>query len=71
MLPVNLEHPVITKIRRYGYPEPEKVSNSSRDYFGDEILPGDAVVKFDDEIILEENLRRYLTEVWGAEFTVI
>ena len=69
MLPVNLEHPVITKIRRYGYPESERAV--PKDYFGDPIFPGDSIVRCDDEIILEENLRRYLTEVWGAEFTVV
>lgn len=65
---VDLEHPVITKIRRYGYPEPEKPM--PKDYFGDPIFPGDPIVKFDGEIILEENLIRYLKEEWDFEFTI-
>ena len=65
-----LEHPVVTAIRRYGYPEPEPEKTAPKDYFGDPISPGDPIVRFDDEVILEENLRRYLEEVWGAEYTI-
>ncbi len=64
----DLEHPNIQRIRKYGYSEPEKPA--PKDYFGDPISPGDPIVRFDDEVILEENLRRYLEEVWGAEFTI-
>ena len=63
-----LEHPDISRIQKNGYPEQEKPM--PKDYFGDPIFPGDPIVRFDDEVILEENLCRYLEEVWGAEFTI-
>lgn len=64
-----MNHPMIDQIERSGYPnmaaQPEHVGI---DYFGDEILDGDDLVEYDCEIILKDNLERYLTEVMGFEF---
>lgn len=63
-----LEHPDITCTERTGYPnlvaQPE---HAGIDYFGDEILEGEDVVEFDGEIILKENLEKFLVEI-GFEF---
>lgn len=63
-----LEHPDITRVNRTGYPnivsQPE---HAGIDYFGDEILEGDDVVEFNGEVILRDNLERFLVEI-GFEF---
>lgn len=64
-----LEHPEITRTLRTGYPniinQPEL---AGYDYFGDEIYPGDDVVEIDGDVILEDNLNRYLKECMEARF---
>jgi len=62
------DHPIIEKLERYGYPEKEK--RAPVDYFGDTIEPGDPVVILDGDVISQDNLEKYLKEVWGAEFTL-
>ncbi|WP_410489300.1 YqaI family protein [Bacillus sp. DTU_2020_1000418_1_SI_GHA_SEK_038] len=63
-----LEHPMISRIERTGYPnmmnQPE---HAGIDFFGDEILAGDEYCEFDGELILKDNLERYLSE--ELEFT--
>jgi hypothetical protein len=58
-----LEHPQVTEINRKGFlntcAQPEHMGN---DFFGDEILVGDSVVEYDGEIILKDNLERFLSE---------
>lgn len=45
----------------------EKSSHWGIDVFGEEILYGDTIYEFPDgEIVLEENIRQYLTEILGA-----
>ncbi|WP_420768730.1 YqaI family protein [Parageobacillus thermoglucosidasius] len=45
----------------------EKSSHWDIDACGDEILYGDTIYEFPDgEIVLEENIRQYLTENLGA-----
>lgn len=67
-----LEHPAITRTLQTGYPEPIEQAEhiGSVDYFGSEIIEGDSVIEDDGEIILEENLQRYLKEVLGFEFKI-
>ncbi len=64
-----LEHPDITRCNRTGYPnvisQPEF---AGFDHFGDEIYPGDNVVEIDGDVILEDNLTRYLKECMEARF---
>jgi Hypothetical protein Yqai len=64
-----MNHPIVEKIVRTGYPnmwtQPEHVGI---DYFGDEILDGDDIVEYDGEIILKDNLERFLSEVLEFEF---
>ncbi|MGN7176238.1 YqaI family protein [Paenibacillus sp. FSL R5-0490] len=66
---IKMNHPMIDQIERSGYPnmvtQPEHVGF---DYFGDEILDGDDIVEYDGEIILKDNLDRFLTEVMEFEF---
>lgn len=64
-----LEHPEITRTMRTGYPnmiaQPE---HAGIDYFGTEIFPGDDVVEIDGELVLQDNLQKYLVEFYGAKF---
>ncbi|MCM3705341.1 hypothetical protein M3205_06310 [Cytobacillus firmus] len=64
-----MDHPTVNRIQRTGFPnmlaQPE---HSGIDYFGVEILEGDDIVEYDGEIILRDNLERYLTEVMEFEF---
>jgi hypothetical protein len=62
-----LEHPEISRTLRTGYPKPIQTDHWGVDACGDEILYGDTIYEFPDgEIVLEENIREYLTEVLGA-----
>jgi hypothetical protein len=59
-----MEHPVITRINRTGYPEPVKqVKHYGIDIFGHEIEFGDEVIEHNGELILKENLRDYLEDL--------
>lgn len=65
-----IEHPAVSNINRSGYPlnmvnQPE---HSGIDFFGDEILEGDEICEYDGEIILKENLERYLKKELGFDF---
>jgi len=42
--------------------------HSGIDYFGDEILSGDDFVEYDGELILKDNLEKYLEEVLEFKF---
>lgn len=67
-----LEHPAITRINKTGYPENmiEQPEHNGNDVFGDEILTGDEIVIDENgEIILKDNLERYLSEAYGFQFT--
>lgn len=63
-----LEHPDITRTERTGFPnlvsQPEHIGI---DYFGEEVLVGDEYVEYDGDLILLDNLERYLSEM-GFEF---
>lgn len=66
------DHPVIERVERFGYPnviiQPE---HAGSDYFGDEILDGDVVVEYDGDVILKENLERFLSEELDFVFKTI
>jgi hypothetical protein len=68
----DLEHPAINEVNRKGYigitNQPEC---AGIDYFGDEILNGDDVVIDGDEVILKDNLEKYLYEIYGMHFMSI
>ena len=57
-----MDHPVIERIQKTGYPTAEPTGTV--DYYGDEIMVGDTYIidVATDEIIHEDNLRRYLEE---------
>ncbi|PFL01189.1 hypothetical protein COJ01_12065 [Priestia megaterium] len=69
---MHLEHPEITQVNRTGYvnmvAQPE---HAGVDYFGTEILIGDEIVTDDNtgEVVLKEDLEKYLEEEYGFKFT--
>jgi hypothetical protein len=68
----DLEHPSITEVNRTGYAnlvsQPE---HAGTDVFGDEVLAGDDVVFDGNEMILKDNLERYLSEYYDFKFQTI
>ncbi|MBU8773216.1 hypothetical protein KM923_27370 [Cytobacillus oceanisediminis] len=63
------DHPMIEQVQRTGFPNMiDQPEHAGIDYFGDEILDGDDIVEYDGEIILRDNLERYLKEVMEFEF---
>jgi hypothetical protein len=71
-----LEHPDITRCNRTGYPEGihdliNQPEHNGFDYFGKEILSGDDIVIDEEmgEVILLDNLEKYLERVYGMRFT--
>ncbi|MFS0593966.1 hypothetical protein AB1L05_20475 [Cytobacillus horneckiae] len=64
-----MEHPLVTQIERTGYPNMiEQPEHAGMDFFGDEILYGDEFVEYEGELILIDNLNRYLVEEMGFQF---
>ncbi|WP_433956955.1 YqaI family protein [Cytobacillus horneckiae] len=64
-----MDHPLVTQIVRTGYPNMiDQPEHAGIDFFGDEILDGDEVVEYDGELVLVDNLNRYLSEEMGFEF---
>lgn len=66
----DIEHPMITKINKTGYPnmvaQPEHFGT---DVMDTEILTGDTYIELPDgELLLESNLEDYLIEVKGFVF---
>jgi hypothetical protein len=56
----SVENPMVRPIT-------DESSHWGIDACGDEILHGDVIYEFPDgEIVLEENIRQYLTEILGA-----
>jgi hypothetical protein len=71
-----LEHPDITRTIRTGYPEgihnlTNQPEHNGFDYFGKEILSGDDIVIDEEmgEVVLLDNLEKYLERVYGMRFT--
>lgn len=64
-----MDHPLVTQIERTGYPNMiDQPEHAGIDFFGDEILDGDEFVEYDGELVLIDNLNRYLSEEMGFEF---
>ncbi|MGE7121832.1 YqaI family protein [Peribacillus sp. NPDC046944] len=66
-----MDHPLVTQIERTGYPYAVGSEEAiGVDYFGNEVWPGDDY--FEDpqngEIVMQENLQDYMSEVYGFEF---
>ena len=69
---MHLEHPEITQVNRTGYVNIVAQSeHAGVDYFGTEILIGDEIVTDDNtgEVVLKEDLEKYLEEEYGFKFT--
>lgn len=68
----SLEHPDITQAMKTGYPNIVAQAEFT-DVFGEEILSGDYII-IDEanggEVILADNLERYLTNYCGFKFTI-
>ncbi|MDP1441937.1 YqaI family protein [Priestia megaterium] len=70
---MHLEHPEITQVNRTGYVNMMAQSeHAGVDYFGTEILIGDEIVTDDNtgEVVLKEDLEKYLEEEYGFKFTI-
>ncbi len=57
---MDLEHPMVTHLRKHGLPDAEPIEI---DYFGTEIHAGEYYFDFEDAIVHEDDLERYLYEV--------
>ncbi|PGR09163.1 YqaI family protein [Priestia megaterium] len=69
---MHLEHSEITQVNRTGYVNIVAQSeHAGVDYFGTEILIGDEIVTDDNtgEVVLKEDLEKYLEEEYGFKFT--
>lgn len=64
----SIEHPIITELNRKGYVGATDQECWGKDYYGELIVTGNDVVEFDGDIVLKDNLERYLTEVWNFKF---
>lgn len=68
-MPLDLEHHLITKMNRDGFlnvfRQPEFMGF---DVFGDPINPGDDVVFDGDDVILQDNLEKYLAKYYDFKF---
>lgn len=65
-----LEHPEVTRTLRTGYPKPIAEESGAVDIYGDEILEGDHYIEADGELILADNLERYLEEYYQFKFRI-
>lgn len=66
---MDLEHPDCARALKTGYANVvEQPEHFGTDIFGDEILEGDEICEYDGEIILKENLERYLKNELGFDF---
>ncbi|MGG3572834.1 hypothetical protein ABES80_10165 [Bacillus gobiensis] len=70
---MNIEHPAITRVNQIGYADmAAKEEHQGIDYFGSEILSGDDVVIDEDgEIVLKEDLEKFLAEKYGFKFQTL
>lgn len=64
-----LEHPLVTQINRRGYPLSlvERKEDKVFDFFGDEITGNEKFYDFDGDLVLLDNLDKFLTEEFGAK----
>jgi len=64
------DHPTIERIERTGYPENllEQPEHFGSDVYGDEILSGDSYIEDGGELVLKENLERYLADHYQFKF---
>lgn len=60
---MDIEHPAVTHVRIHGLPDAEPLMT---DYFGTEIYADEYYFDFEDDIVHEDDLERYLYEVMGA-----
>jgi uncharacterized protein (DUF1697 family) len=70
---MNLEHPDITRVNRTGYADmAAQEEHQGIDYFGSEILSGDDVVIDEDgEMVLKDDLEKFLAEKYGFKFQTL
>jgi hypothetical protein len=63
-----VDHPLIERTMRTGYPFPIDDDTHGRDYWGNEIVRGEDVVEIDGDLVLQSDLQKYLSEVYHAKF---
>ncbi|WLR44516.1 hypothetical protein LC087_19305 (plasmid) [Bacillus carboniphilus] len=68
---MQIEHPTITQMERTGYANlVDQEEHFGIDYFGDEILSGDEYVEDENgELVLKDNLEKYLSKFYGFTFS--
>lgn len=69
---IDIQDPRITRIEKYGYPEPEP-EYYGEDFYGNEVFTGDEIYVLDDEFFLKEEISTdviKLLEYFGAEKTI-
>ncbi|MCM3739196.1 hypothetical protein M3210_02825 [Oceanobacillus luteolus] len=70
---MGLEHPAITQIERTGYPYSAKREDWGTDGLGNEILSGDEILEFMEEVYVVEELSsdaREILEQHGAIYKI-
>ncbi|MGG3624366.1 hypothetical protein ABES25_12495 [Bacillus gobiensis] len=70
---MNIEHPVISNINRTGYANmADQEEHQGIDFFGNEILSGeDVVIDEDGEMVLKDDLEKFLAEKYGFKFQTL
>jgi len=63
-----VDHPLIERTLRTGYPFPIHSDIHGYDYWGNEIVRGEDVVEIDGDLVLQDDLQKYLSEVYHAKF---
>lgn len=64
----SIEHPIIAELNRKGYAGATDQECWGTDYYGELIVSGDDVAEFGGDIVLKDNLERYLSEIWDFKF---
>jgi hypothetical protein len=63
-----MDHPLIERTLRTGYPYPIDEAHHGTDFWGNEIVRGEDVVEIDGDLVLQDDLQQYLSEVKDAKF---
>lgn len=70
---MGLEHPAVSRTLRTGYPYSPLRQVVGNDPLGNEVLPGDEILVFDDEFFLVETMgseAKEILEILGASYEI-
>ncbi|MGG3663186.1 YqaI family protein [Bacillus gobiensis] len=70
---MNIEHPDITRVNRTGYTDMfAQEEHRGIDFFGNEIVAGeDVVIDEDGEMVMKDDLEKFLAEKYGFKFQTL